>query len=146
MTSLLVADDKAITRAGLHHIIEFEPYLKIVGEVVAPEQVLSEVLIARPAVLLLDFACGGDRTAGLRLLKKLERLSVSTKIIAFSHDEALLERVKRIGAAAAVPKDFPSAELFAVIRAVASEGWPAMTLPSTISRDAQAYLDRPRSE
>jgi DNA-binding NarL/FixJ family response regulator len=70
MIRVLVADDHPVVRSGIRNILNGNKDIEVVGEVVNGDQVLSQVQILRPDVLVLDFQMPGLRAPDLvRYLK-----------------------------------------------------------------------------
>ena len=54
MTSVLIADDQALVRVGLHKILETEPETTVVGEAGDGEDAVTQAHRLRPDVVLMD--------------------------------------------------------------------------------------------
>ena len=62
---VLVADDHAIVRTGIRHVLEGEPGFTVVGEASTAAEALALALELRPDVAVLDISMPGD--SGLRV-------------------------------------------------------------------------------
>ncbi|HEY8257254.1 MAG TPA: response regulator transcription factor [Gemmatimonadales bacterium] len=117
---VLVADDHAIVRTGIRHVLEGEPGFEVVGEASNGAEALALALALAPDVAVLDISMPGD--SGLRVAAELRERSPDTRVLILSmHDntEYVLESV-RAGAHGYLLKDTAATELRGAIRAVSS--------------------------
>jgi DNA-binding NarL/FixJ family response regulator len=117
---VLVADDHAIVRTGIRHVLEGEPGFTVVGEASTGAEALALAVELRPDVALLDISMPGD--SGLSIAAALRRECPATRVLMLSmHDntEYALESV-RAGAHGYILKDTAATELRGAIRAVQS--------------------------
>lgn len=115
---VLVADDHAIVRTGIRHVLEGEPGFVVVGEASSGTQALALALELRPDVVLLDISMPG--VSGLQATAELRTHCPETRVLILSmHDntEYVLESV-RAGAHGYLLKDTAATELRGAIRAV----------------------------
>jgi DNA-binding NarL/FixJ family response regulator len=115
---VLVADDHAIVRTGIRHILESEPGFTVVAEAATGAEALALATRLQPDVAVLDISMPGD--SGLRVLAELRRVAPDTHVLMLSmHDntEYVLESV-RAGAHGYLLKDTAATELRGAIRAV----------------------------
>jgi len=115
---VLVADDHAIVRSGIRHVLEGEPGFEIVAEAATGGEALALATELRPDVALLDISMPGG--SGLLVAAELRRSAPETRILVLSmHDnpEYVLESV-RAGASGYLLKDTAATELRGAIRAV----------------------------
>jgi len=115
---VLVADDHAIVRTGIRHVLESEPGFAVVGEAANGVQALELAQSLRPDVAVLDISMPG--TSGLQITQELRRLAPDTRVLILSmHDntEYVLESV-RAGAHGYILKDTAATELRGAIHAV----------------------------
>ena len=116
--TLLVADDHAVVRHGLHRLLEAEPDFRIVGEVSDGLQVLPEVERLHPDILMLDLMMPGLN--GLEVLRQMKKRAHGTRVVVLSMhaNEAYVSEALRNGAAACVLKGSNGAERVQAVRAV----------------------------
>ena len=115
---VLVADDHAIVRTGIRHVLESEPGFDVVGEASNGAQALELAQSLQPDVAVLDISMPG--ASGLQVTQELRRLAPDTRVLILSmHDntEYVLESV-RAGAHGYILKDTAATELRGAIHAV----------------------------
>ena len=115
---VLVADDHAIVRTGIRHVLESEPGFVVVAEASTGAEALALAASHHPDVVVLDISLPGD--SGLRVAAELRQRSPGTQVLMLSmHDntEYVLESL-RAGAHGYLLKDTAAMELRGAIRAV----------------------------
>ena len=115
---VLVADDHAIVRTGIRHVLETEPGFTVVGEASNGVEALALAVELVPDVVVLDISMPGG--SGLGTAAELRRRCPDTRILILSmHDNAeyVLESL-RAGVHGYLLKDSAAAELGGAIRAV----------------------------
>ncbi|HEY7899406.1 MAG TPA: response regulator transcription factor [Gemmatimonadaceae bacterium] len=116
--SVLVADDHAVVRAGIRHILESMPGVLVVAEAGDGPSALRLAREHRPDVIILDVSMPGG--SGLSVLSDLRRDVEGTRILMLSmHDDAeyIAESV-RAGTNGYLLKDSAATDLRAAVRAV----------------------------
>jgi DNA-binding NarL/FixJ family response regulator len=116
---ILLADDQALFREGLHTLLSVQPDLDVVGEAGNGEEAVRLALSLKPDVVLMDLQMpildGVAATRQLRAACPTCRVIVLTT---FDDDDYVFEGL-RAGAAGYLLKDTPSARLAEAIRAAA---------------------------
>ena len=115
---VLVADDHAIVRTGIRHVLESEPGFAVVGEAATGTEAIELARTLQPDVAVLDISMPGK--SGLQVTQELRRLAPDTRVLILSmHDntEYVLESV-RAGAHGYILKDTAANELRTAIHAV----------------------------
>jgi DNA-binding NarL/FixJ family response regulator len=115
---VLVADDHAIVRTGIRHVLESEPGFTVVGEAATGAEALALAESLRPDVAVLDVSLPGD--SGIRVAAELRRITPETHVLILSmHDntEYVMESL-RAGVHGYLLKDAAATELRGAIRAV----------------------------
>ncbi len=115
---VLVADDHAIVRTGIRHVLESEPGFTVVGEASTGAEAIELAESLHPDVAVLDISMPG--ATGLQVTQELRRLAPDTRVLILSmHDntEYVLESV-RAGAHGYILKDTAATELRGAIHAV----------------------------
>ncbi|HXF22938.1 MAG TPA: response regulator transcription factor [Gemmatimonadaceae bacterium] len=116
--TVLVADDHAVVRAGIRHILESMPGVAVVAEATDGPSALRLAREQRPDVIILDVSMPGG--SGLGVLAELRRDLENTRILMLSmHDDAeyIAESV-RAGTHGYLLKDSAATDLRAAVRAV----------------------------
>jgi len=115
---VLVADDHAIVRTGIRHVLEGQAGFTVVGEASTGAEAVALAAELAPDVAVLDISMPG--VSGLQAAADLRRLCPDTRILILSmHDNAeyVLESL-RVGVHGYLLKDSAADELGAAIRAV----------------------------
>ncbi len=141
-TTVLVADDQELVRAGLLTILGRQPDLEVVGEAGDGLQAVAAVRRLRPDVVLLDI-----RMPNLDGLEALRRIMADPEpaprvivLTTFDLDEYMFAAL-RAGASGFLLKGTPTDQLVAAVRAVA-EG-DALIDPSVTRRLIEEFVRRP---
>ena len=140
MTSLVIADDQGMVRAGFRSLLESEPDLEVVGEAANGEQAVEEVRRLRPDVTLMDIRM--PVMDGLAATRTLVTEGVPTRVLVlttFDLDEYVFEAL-RAGASGFLLKDAPAEELAAAIRVVAAGD--SLLAPGVTRRVIDAFVRR----
>ena len=115
---VLVADDHAIVRTGIRHVLEGEPGFTVVGEASNGAETFALAESLRPDVAVIDISMPGE--SGLVIAAELRRRCPGTRVLIVSmHDntEYVLESI-RAGAHGYLLKDTAATELRGAVRAV----------------------------
>ncbi len=115
---ILVCDDHALVRSGLHKLLECEPDLEVVGEAANADQAIDRSRAAEPDVLLLDVVMPGR--SGIEALPDILAAAPGTKVLVLSmqNDPVYVRNAFAAGASGYVLKDAADAELVEAIHAV----------------------------
>ncbi len=116
---ILVVESQAVTRAGLHRLLESYAGLQVVGEAADGVQAVSETLELGPQVVLMDTQLpNGQSLEALRQIKQLN-LDAKVLLLATQDREEYMYETLRAGADGYVLKDIAPDELAQAVRAVA---------------------------
>lgn len=115
---LLLVDDHAILRAGLHMLFAGEPDIAIVGEVESGEEALVAVRALHPDVVIMDVAMPG--IGGIEATRRIKEASPETAVLALTmhEDEQYFFAMLGAGAAGYIPKRAAPDDLISAVRAV----------------------------
>lgn len=119
---ILVADDHPIVRDGLVAVLNTQPDFDVVGEVADGDEVLVQLEIITPHLLLLDLEM--PQRDGVQTLNEMRRRKMMIPTIvftAFDTDDRIVEAI-RAGANGYLLKGAPREELFNAIRVVSGGG------------------------
>ena len=119
---VLVADDHALVREGIRHVLDAEPGIDVVAEAANGREAVELALVHRPDVVVLDITMPEE--TGLKAAARLLALLPDTRVLLLSmHDQAEYVREgMRIGTHGYILKDSAGEELRAAIRAVHAGG------------------------
>lgn len=115
---VLVADDHAVVREGVRHVLSGEAGFEVVGEAASRAEVLELARSRQPDVVVLDISMP-DGT-GLSAIGALHAAAPAARVLILSihdHEQYVLESV-RAGAQGYLRKDSTPAELRDAVRAV----------------------------
>jgi DNA-binding NarL/FixJ family response regulator len=116
---ILLADDQALFREGLHTLLSIQPDLDIVGEAANGEEALRLAATLRPDVVLMDLQMPVlDGVAATQALKSRQPDVRVIVLTTFDDDEYVFEGL-RAGAVGYLLKDTPSDRLVEAIRRTA---------------------------
>jgi two-component system, NarL family, response regulator NreC len=148
---VVIVDDHAVVRSGLHLLVEREDGMVVVDEAANANEAIFRVLEHKPDVVLIDVTMPGE--SGIDAIPKLLEASPDSKVLVLSmQDDARYVRdAFAAGANGYVLKEAADTELVAAIRQVAAgESYvnPALGARVVISEareDAESQAD-PLSE
>lgn len=115
---ILLADDHRMFRQGLKELLERKTEFEVVGEASTGREVLAQVPIVRPDIVLLDIQM--PELDGVAVARQLAQSYPQIKIIMltmYRQDQHLIEAI-RAGARAYLLKDADAEELITVVERV----------------------------
>lgn len=122
MIKVLIADDHAILRAGLKHMLSEYPDITVGGEAGNGHEALAKAQAEPWDVMLLDMTMPGK--SGIELIKQLKQLLPKLRILILSmhKEDVYAVRALKAGAAGYLCKDNAEDQLVAALRKVAAGG------------------------
>ncbi len=146
MTTVLIADDHPIVRAGLVALVSAAPDLEVVGTAADGAEAVELAAALTPDVVLMDIRMpvlnGDEATARILERRPATRVLVLTT---YESDDAILSAIGA-GASGYLLKASPEAELVAGIRAVAAgETALAPSVTRLLVRQATQSREEPES-
>jgi two-component system invasion response regulator UvrY len=122
MIRILIADDHAVVREGVKHILSDIPDIHIAGEASSGTEVLNKVNTRDYDLILLDIAMPGRD--GLEILKdiKMQKPKLPVLILSMFPEEQYALRALKSGAAGYLTKDSIPNELVKAVRKIARGG------------------------
>jgi DNA-binding NarL/FixJ family response regulator len=117
-TTIVMADDHAIVRAGIRKLLETRDDLEVVGEAADGEEAVALVLEKKPDIALMDIWM--PRLSGIDATRRIGKRGVDTKVLVLSMHagRSYVEEVLRAGAAGYVVKNAAAEDLLEAIDAV----------------------------
>jgi len=115
---ILLADDHAVTRAGLRLLLERQPNIEVVGEAENGRELVELATALTPDIAVVDIAMPNLNgiEATRQIVAKQPRLSVV--ILSMYSDETYVMRALEAGARAFLLKDSAIADLMGAVEAV----------------------------
>jgi DNA-binding NarL/FixJ family response regulator len=137
---ILIADDHAVVRGGLRHLLDNEPDLKIVAEVDNGADAVKRCLEGDIHLAILDIAM--SRLTGLQAARELSHRcpGLRTLILSMHDQEQYVLEGLRAGAAGYVAKRAADKDIVDACRA-AMRG-DGFVYPSTLPRHLRAKLEQ----
>src|SRR6266581_4006675 len=119
---ILVADDHAVVRKGLRHILDTTLDLAVAGEAAGGAEVLEKLRTGQFDVLLMDVSMPG--TDAVDLIKRIKAQHPQVPVLVHSmHAEGpVASRMLKAGASGYITKDSEPEQLLAALRKVAAGG------------------------
>jgi two-component system, NarL family, invasion response regulator UvrY len=117
---VIVADDHAVVRKGLIHLLAEEPDIRVVAETSSADEALERIQRQVCDVLVLDMSMAGR--SGLDALAELRALPYRPRVLILTifADDTLAVRCLKAGADGYVTKDAAPQELVGAIRRIHS--------------------------
>ncbi|MGH2478469.1 MAG: LuxR C-terminal-related transcriptional regulator, partial [Ktedonobacteraceae bacterium] len=116
---VLIVDNQAVSRAGLHRLLESYPDLEVVGEAAESTQAVSETAELLPQVVLIDAQLPDEQS--VETLRQIRQLNTEIHVLLLAdreRDEQLYEAL-RAGASGYILKDIAPDELARSVRLAA---------------------------
>ncbi|MGB2628538.1 MAG: response regulator transcription factor [Candidatus Acidiferrum sp.] len=149
-TTVLIADDHPVVRAGVRSILQGQPDLQVVGEAGDGEEALRLMAESSPDLLLLDLSM--PKLPGLETLREMTSRSITTKTVLLTANlekKNILEALQ-LGARGVVLKDAVLQDLVKCLRAIMEgkfwvDGKPVANLVQLIKDLVAAAAPVPRN-
>lgn len=144
MIRIVLADDHAIVREGLKHILSNEPEFDVVAEAGDGHEVLRIVRELPFDLLVLDLSMPGR--SGMELIKLVHTEKPKVRILVLSmHQEAQYAvRAIKLGAAGYLTKESAPAELAHALRKIAAGGaYVSAEVAQALAMGAMPGAERP---
>jgi DNA-binding NarL/FixJ family response regulator len=118
MTRLLLADDHAVVRRGLRHLIEAHPGWHVCAEAANGREAVALAQELAPDVALLDVAM--PELNGIEATRRIRSSSPHTEVLIFSMYDAdhLVHEALKAGARGFVLKSDPAEQVIAAVEAL----------------------------
>lgn len=115
---ILIADDHAVVREGLHALIDGKPDLELVGEAANGEEAVSKTRSLQPDVILMDLMM--PLKTGIEAIQEIRQENPQARILvltSFAEEDQIFAAIKS-GALGYLLKDSSPQELIEAIRCV----------------------------
>ena len=119
---ILLADDHAVVRRGLHHIFGLSPDIVIAAEAVNGKEVIEKLRTTPIDVLLVDVSMPDTDAVDLLKRVKAEQPAVSVLVHSMHAEGPVASRMLKAGASGYITKDSEPEQLVGALRRVASGG------------------------
>jgi DNA-binding NarL/FixJ family response regulator len=119
---VLVADDHAVVRRGLRHILATTPDIAIAAEAGTGAEVLERLRAGQFDVILMDVSMPGTNAVDLIERIRAEHLNAVVLVHSMHAEAPVASRMLKAGAAGYVTKDSEPEQLLAALRKVAAGG------------------------
>jgi two-component system response regulator NreC len=121
-TTVVLADDHLVVRAGMRLLLSQDEAFQVVAETGTVPETLRAVRDRRPSVLVLDLSMGGQ--SSLPVIPELLAASPGTRILVLTmqEDPAFARAAMRSGATGYLLKEAAGEELIAATRQVSTGG------------------------
>jgi DNA-binding NarL/FixJ family response regulator len=140
-TTVVVADDQAIVRAGFRLLIESEPDMTVLGEAADGAEAVAVVRKTMPSVVMMDIRMPVmDGITATQLIAADGTLPRVLILTTFDLDEYVFAAL-RAGASGFMLKDRPPEELLAAIRVIAAG--EALLAPNVTRRLIEHFARQP---
>jgi DNA-binding NarL/FixJ family response regulator len=146
MVRVLIADDHAMVREGLHWALEHAGY-EVVGEAADGEEAVDMTERLRPDIVLMDLSL--PVLSGVAATKRLRTLVPDTKVVVLSmlSDETAVSSALAAGAVGYLVKDSTTAEIVGALAEVTTAAPGSLVLsasatPATTETDNVAPITR----
>ena len=122
MTRVLLADDHALVRDGLRHILKSASGFEVAGEASDSASTIALVRSRAADVLVLDLSMPGRN--GIELIRQIkdERPTLRVLVLTMHAEQQYAVRAFKAGASGYLTKESASAELVAAVTKVAAGG------------------------
>ncbi|MFK7896865.1 MAG: response regulator [Myxococcota bacterium] len=141
MTSIVIADDHGIVREGIRRLLESESNLNVVSEASDGREVLEQVEIHRPDIVVLDITM--PTLGGLETLERLRAEHKDTRVILLSvhSDPPFIQSALKLGADGYVLKNGRAEEIVTAVREVMNGG---SYFSPVVAREIVAQVQNPQ--
>ena len=119
---VLIADDHAVVRRGIRHILETTPDLKVVAEAGDGEELLEKLRKEPFDVLLMDVTMPATNPVELIARIKAQHPQVAVLVHSMHAEGPVASRMLKAGASGYITKDSEPEQLLAALRKVAAGG------------------------
>jgi DNA-binding NarL/FixJ family response regulator len=141
MTSVLLAGDQALVRAGFRMILEAQEGIEIAGEADNGREALAQTRALRPDVVLMDIRM--PVLDGIAATREIVGQGLTSRVLVLTtfDDEKIVYDAMKAGASGFLLKTAPPAKLADAVRTIAAG--EALLAPTITRRMVEEYVRRP---
>lgn len=147
MIKILLVDDHAVVRSGLHMILDTAEDVAVIGEAENGKQAIQKAGLLKPDVILMDIHLPDK--SGIEITREIKEKHSNIAIVALTivEDEEYFFKMLEAGADGYVPKRAAPEELLTAIRAAAeNEVYIYPSMAKLLVRDFLDEEPRQRDE
>ena len=122
MIKIVLVDDHAVVRSGLHLLLDAEQDMEVIGEAGNAKDAIFRARALKPDVILLDVVMPGE--SGIEVLPMLLKESPETRVLVLSmqDDPSYVREAFAAGASGYVLKEAADEEVVSAVREIAGGG------------------------
>jgi len=133
---VVIADDHPVVLLGLREVILRDERFSLAGEALSSSQLVEQLTLHRPALVITDFNMPGDETYGdgLQLIEYITEHFPDVKILVLTmvSNHLIISRLMEMGVAGVIAKNHIHEEIGKALNALANDRpYNAPPLPAT---------------
>ena len=132
----MIADDHPVVLLGLREVIQRDERFILAGEALSSSQLVEQLALHQPALVITDFNMPGDETYGdgLQLIEYLNEQFPAVKILVLTmvSNQLIISRLLEMGVAGVIAKSHIREEIGKALNALANDrSYNAPAVPAT---------------
>ena len=133
---VVIADDHPVVLLGLREVIQRDERFILAGEALSSSQLVEQLALHQPALVITDFNMPGDETYGdgLQLIEYLNEQFPAVKILVLTmvSNQLIISRLLEMGVAGVIAKSHIREEIGTALNALANDrSYNAPAVPAT---------------
>ena len=133
---VVIADDHPVVLLGLREVIQRDERFILAGEALSSSQLVEQLALHQPALVITDFNMPGDETYGdgLQLIEYLNEQFPAVKILVLTmvSNQLIISRLLEMGVAGVIAKSHIREEIGKALNALANDRpYNAPAVPAT---------------
>ena len=133
---VVIADDHPVVLLGLREVIQRDERFILAGEALSSSQLVEQLSLHQPALVITDFNMPGDETYGdgLQLIEYLSEQFPAVKILVLTmvSNQLIISRLLEMGVAGVIAKSHIREEIGKALNALANDRtYNAPAVPAT---------------